>query len=452
MTDLSRLPQVDAVLRDPAAASIVATYGRRPFAEAVRRSVDQARERARRGGPVPGVGEVITAAAQDLAARRAGRIRRVLNATGVILHTNLGRAPLSADARAAMAEAAGYCTVEYELEHGRRGSRTADLGRLAAEACDAEAATVVNNGAGAVVLVLAALAAGREAIVSRGELVEIGGSFRLPDVMAGSGSTLREVGTTNRTRADDYRDAVCDRTGVIMKIHRSNYRIVGFVQQPRDEQIAAVAREAGVPFVHDIGSGLIRDVAIPGLQGEPSAVAALASGADLVLFSGDKLLGGPQAGIIAGRDDLVRRCAKHPLARALRIDKSRRAALEVTLEAHVRSDVPLDLPVWAMLTADVETLRDRAARLASQLGVPAREVQTVSTTGGGSLPGSELESWAVALEVSQPDELAGELRAGEPPVVGRVEGGTLLLDLRTIAPAHDDLLAEAVRAALHDHG
>ncbi|MDP8932124.1 MAG: L-seryl-tRNA(Sec) selenium transferase [Actinomycetota bacterium] len=454
MTDLSRLPQVDAVVRDPDAQVVVETYGRRPFTDAVRRVLEQARERAHRGSPVPRTDEIVSAAASDLATRRAGRITRVINATGVVLHTNLGRAPLSTEARAAMAEAAGYCTLEYELTEGRRGSRTAHLGYLAAEACGAEAATVVNSCAAAVVLVLAALAGGKEAIVSRGELVEIGGSFRLPDVMAASTAVLREVGTTNRTRIEDYRAAIGEHTGVVMKVHRSNYQVVGFAAEPTIEEIATVARDSAIPFVYDLGSGLLRDlqdgIVLDGsaLADEPSVERTLAGGADLVLFSGDKLLGGPQAGFIAGRESLVLRCDRHPLARALRVDKFRRAALEVTLESHLRADVPLDVPVWAMLTAQPEQLHERAARLADKIGPEARAVEVVSLTGGGSLPGAELPSGGIVVTTGRPDNLAQTLRLGDPPIVGRLEAGALVLDLRTVPPSQDDAVANAVRGAL----
>ncbi|MFN2557597.1 MAG: L-seryl-tRNA(Sec) selenium transferase [Nitriliruptorales bacterium] len=454
MTDLSRLPQVDAVVRDPDAQVVVETYGRRPFTDAVRRVIDEARERAHRGAPVPRTDEIVSAAASDLATRRAGRVTRVINATGVVLHTNLGRAPLSSEARAAMAEAAGYCSLEYELPEGRRGSRTAHLGHLAAEACGAEAATVVNSCAAAVVLVLAVLAAGKEAIVSRGELVEIGGSFRLPDVMSASNAILREVGTTNRTRIEDYRAAIGDYTGVIMKVHRSNYQVIGFAAEPKIEEIAAVARDNGIPFVYDLGSGLLRDlppgIALEGsaLAEEPSVERALAAGADLVLFSGDKLLGGPQAGFIVGDAALVMNCDRHPLARALRVDKFRRAALEATLESHLRADVPLDLPVWAMLTAQPEQLGERARRLAEHIGAQARPVEVVSLTGGGSLPGAELPSAGVIVNATRPDNFARTLRLGEPPIVGRVEGGEVVLDLRTVPPSQDEVVGDAVRAAL----
>ncbi|MGH3442977.1 MAG: L-seryl-tRNA(Sec) selenium transferase [Nitriliruptorales bacterium] len=452
MADLSRIPQVDAVLRHSDAEPVIETYGRRSFTDAVRLAIDEARERAREGGPVSEIDDLITDAAGRLADRRSGRLERVVNATGVVLHTNLGRAPLSAEARAAMADAAGYCSLELELADGERGSRTAHVGRLAADACGAEAATVVNNGAAALVLVLAALSAGREAIVSRGELVEIGGSFRLPDVMSASGAVLREVGTTNRTKIEDYRRALGDQTGVVLKVHRSNYRIVGFASEPPAGEVAALVRERGISFVYDLGSGLLRDTersAEPGpVADEPSAERALAAGADLVVFSGDKLLGGPQAGIIAGRSDLVERCARHPLARAFRIDKFRRAALEVTLESHLRSDMPIELPVWAMLTTEPAILEARAKSLADSVGGPTTAAAVTSVTGGGSMPGAELPSWAVVVDVDRPDALARALRTGDPPIVGRVDAGSVVLDLRTVPPAQDELVAHAVRRAL----
>lgn len=448
MTDLSQIPQVDALLRDARAAPMIETYGRRPTTASIRRVLSDVRGDARDGHPVPRTDELLSAVAQDLVERRQGGIRRVVNATGVVVHTNLGRAPLSTGARDAMVEAAGYASLEYELDEGRRGSRTRYLGELAAEACGAEGATVVNNGAAAVVLVLAALSTGREAIVSRGELVEIGGSFRLPDVMAGSGAQLREIGTTNRTKLEDYRAAIGERTGVVLKVHRSNYQVVGFTTEPSVAEIAALADDEGVPFVYDIGSGLLRDPGHGPFLDEPSAAAALRDGADLVVFSGDKLLGGPQAGIIAGRGDLVMRCARHPLARALRIDKFRRAALEVTLESHLRSDVPLDLPVWAMMTAHPDGLRRRAERIADRVGGKARAEETVSVTGGGSLPGAELGSWAVVLDVGDPEELAAVLRAHDPPIITRVESGTVVMDLRTVPPAQDELLEDAIMASL----
>lgn len=445
--DLSRLPQVDAVVQSVEAEDTVATYGRRAVTDAVRRVLADAREAARQGAPLPRRDEIVERAEQDLAERRKGGLRRVINATGVVLHTNLGRAPLSGTARQAVADAAGYTTLEYDLDEGRRGSRTEHVGRLAAEVCDAEAGAVVNNGAAALVLVLAALSTGRETIVSRGELIEIGGSFRLPDIMGVSGARLREVGTTNRTRAADYQAAIGDETAMLLKVHQSNYRVVGFSETPDPSELAEIAERGGVPFVYDTGSGLLRDHDGP-LADEPSVTGALAAGADLVIFSGDKLLGGPQAGIIVGRSDLVLRCVRHPLARALRIDKLQRAALEATLVSHLRSDVPMDIPGWAMIEADVEEIHERARWVAEQIGPEVGYQPTAALIGGGSLPGVDLPSWGVTIPTTDPDGVSARLRTGASSVIGRVEAGHVVLDLRTVAPAQDRELVALVRAAL----
>jgi L-seryl-tRNA(Ser) seleniumtransferase len=364
----------------------------------------------------------------------------------VVLHTNLGRAPLSAAARQAVAEAAGYTSLELDLDTGGRGSRTRHLGELAAELCGTEAATVVNNGAGALVLVLAAMASGREVVVSRGELIEIGGSYRLPDLMEAAGARLVEVGTTNRTRIGDYRAAVGDDTALLLKVHRANYRVVGYTEEAPLEALAELGREEGVPVVHDLGSGLLRD-GEGVLADEPSVAGSVRAGADLVLFSGDKLLGGPQAGILAGRADLVLRCSRHPFSRALRVDKLQRAALEATFEAHLRADVPLDVPTLAMLHTDVDQLAQRARWMAAELGGGAAAVELRGLIGGGALPGGELPSWGVALDDGDAEGVAARLRAGDPPVVARVEDGRVLLDLRTVPPTLDADLVDLVLEA-----
>jgi L-seryl-tRNA(Ser) seleniumtransferase len=445
--DLSRLPQVDALLRRDDVGALVDRHGRGPVADAIRAVLADVREQVReRGGDVPATDRLVGRTAARLERRADRGLRRVVNATGVVLHTNLGRAPLSAAAREAVSEAAGYTTIEYDLDEGRRGSRLDHLGELAAEACGTESALVVNNGAAALVLVLAALSTGREAVVSRGELIEIGGSYRLPEVMQVSGAVLREVGTTNRTRVEDYEAALSETTGLLLKVHPSNYRIEGFTEAPSAESLATLAHSHGLPFVHDLGSGLLRDQVGP-LADEPSVEAAVRAGADLVIFSGDKLLGGPQAGIIAGRGDLLLRCRKHPLARAVRIDKLQRAALEATLASHLRDPTPLDVPTWAMLSTDPAVLRRRAERLADEIGDGATAEPSAALVGGGSLPGVDLPSWCVALAPERPDELATALRRQDPPVVARVEEGRVLLDLRTVPPSQDGELADLVHAA-----
>ena len=391
----------------------------------------------------------------DLAARarrllRAGdrpRLRRVINATGVILHTNLGRAPLADAAREAVARAAeGYSNLELDLETGARGSRHEHVDALVCELTGAEAAMAVNNCAGATLLAAAALAGpDREVIVSRGQLVEIGGGFRVPEVIAQAGARLIEVGTTNRTRRADYEAAIGPATGAILRVHPSNFRQLGFVQEVEIEELC----ELGVPVIDDAGSGNLAEE----LAGEPPVRRSIRAGAALVCFSGDKLLGGPQAGILAGRADAIDAARRHPLARALRLDKLGLAALEATLRLH--RDAPDEIPVRAMLTADEATLRDRAQRLVAAIEAAAHEpavaprteiVDAIARVGGGAMPLLELPGPAVAVSVPgvSPDELAARLRAADPPVIGRIEDGRLLLDPRTLTDDELPLVARAL--------
>lgn len=442
---LAALPRVDTLLE--AAGDVVDRHGRGPATEALRRAVDDARARLLAGetSEPPAVDALVAAAEADLTARRPGPPRPVVNAAGVVVHTNLGRAPLSEQALEAMAGASGYCDLEYDLATGRRGSRTARLEPLLADACHAEAGLAVNNAAGALVLVLAALAAGRQVPVSRGELVEIGGSFRLPDIMAASAADLREVGTTNRTRASDYE--VDGDVALLLRVHRSNYEITGFTQQPTTAELAQVARARGVPLVYDVGSGLLAEQGQPWQAAEPSVQGALAEGADLVLCSGDKLLGGPQAGLIAGRSDLVEACRAHPLARALRLDKLRIAALVATLESHLRGARD-ELPVWAALDADAAELRQRATALAQRVGGVV--VDDESVVGGGSAPGALLPSPVVRRACADPGDVAARLRQREPPIVVRVGDEAVWVDLRTVPADHDDLVGERLLGAVQD--
>jgi L-seryl-tRNA(Ser) seleniumtransferase len=360
----------------------------------------------------------------------------VVNATGVIVHTNLGRAPLAEAAIERVGDAArGYSNLEYDLDSGARGSRQAHVTPLLCRLTGAESALVVNNNAAAVLLALAALAEGREVLVSRGELIEIGDGFRIPDVLERSGARLVEVGTTNRTRAADYERALGPETAVLLRVHQSNFRVVGFTELPRLEELVGVARAGGLPLVDDLGSGVLA-----ALEGEPSARDALSAGADLVCFSGDKLLGGPQAGIVVGRADLVERLRRHPLQRALRADKLTIAALEGTLGLYLDPvRAAAEIPVLRMLGQGPETVRNRAERLASLTG---GEVETtVGRVGGGALPLAEIESFACAVE----EELAAPLRAADPPVVGVVRDGRLLLDCLTLSDEEVEEAAAAVR-------
>ena len=422
---------MDELLRDESLAAEP-----RPLAlAAARATLDRAREEIRAGHDP---GDLPARALAEVAAARAAGLRRVLNATGVLVHTNLGRAPLPAAAvEAALAAASGYSNLEYDLAEGARGSRQDHLAPLLRRLTGAEAALVVNNNAAAVLLALAALAEGREVLVSRGELIEIGDGFRIPDVLARSGATLREVGTTNRTRAADYERAIGPETALLLRVHQSNFRVVGFAELPRVEELAAVARRHGLPLVDDLGSG-----ALLHLEGEPTVAASLAAGADLVCFSGDKLLGGPQAGIVCGRADLVERLRSHPLQRALRADKLTLGALEGTLRLYLDPErATREIPVLRMLAEPPEAVRARAERLAAATGGAVEE--TVARVGGGALPLAELPSYACAVE----EELADPLRAGEPPVVAVVRDGRCLLDCRTLTDAEADEVAVAVHTA-----
>jgi L-seryl-tRNA(Ser) seleniumtransferase len=379
----------------------------------------------------------VDAVLEEVARAQRPSLRRVLNATGVLAHTNLGRAPLAEAALARVAEVGrGYSNLEYDVERGERGSRQEHLTDGLRRLTGAEAALVVNNNAAAVLLALAALAEGREVVVSRGELIEIGDGFRIPDVLARSGARLVEVGTTNRTRASDYETALGEETALLLRVHQSNFRVVGFTERPGLAELAVVARRADIPLVDDLGSGALVPVG-----DEPTPAESLRAGADLVCFSGDKLLGGPQAGIVAGRADLVERLRRHPLQRALRADKLTLAALEGTLALALDPETRGEIPVLRMLEEPLESVRARAERLAELVGGEVEE--TVARAGGGALPLAELPSAAAAVE----EELAEPLRRGNPPVIGIVRDGRLLLDCRTLTDAEAGEVAAAVERA-----
>jgi len=428
---LRSLPSVDRLLADPRLACVP----RPPALAAARVALDRARD-AIRAGIDPG--DPVEATLAELAASARPSLRRVLNATGVLVHTNLGRAPLAPAALARVVEVGGsYSNLEYDLDRGARGSRQDHLGDLLRRLTGAEAALVVNNNAAAVMLALAALAEGREVLVSRGELIEIGDGFRIPDVLARSGARLVEVGTTNRTRSADYERAIGPDTAVILRVHQSNFRVVGFTEQPGIAGLAEVARAAGIPLVDDLGSG-----ALYAIGDESTPTASLEAGADVVCFSGDKLLGGPQAGILVGRADLIERLRRHPLQRALRADKLTLAALEGTLSVALDPErARREIPVLKMLADPAADVRARAEHLAEAVGGEVEE--TVARVGGGALPLAELPSFACAVEAA----LFDPLRAGEPPVVGIVRDGRLLLDVRSLADAEIDEVAAAVAAA-----
>ena len=429
---LRDLPSVDRLLADDSIAPLAAQHGRRLVVRAVRNALVHAREDVQAGGDV---GDLVHRVLNQLGTLEVPRLRRSLNATGVLVHTNLGRAPLAEEALERVVEIGrGYSNLEYDLTGGARGSRQDHVAPLLRDLTGAEAALVVNNNAAAILLALAALAEGREVIVSRGELIEIGDGFRIPDVLVRSGAKLVEVGTTNRTRLADYEQAVGERTAAILRVHQSNFRMVGFTEQSSLREIAALAERRGLVLVDDLGSGLLDELA-----DEPSPRSSLDAGAHLVCFSGDKLLGGPQAGIVVGRADLIERLRRHPLQRALRPDKLTLAALEGTLALY-RSGRQAEIPVPRMLREDLSDVRARAERLASLTGGAVES--TVARVGGGALPLTELPSFACALEL----ELAEGLRGADPPVIGIVRDGRLLLDCRTLTDAEAEEAAEAVRA------
>ncbi len=451
---LRELPRVDRLLEEP----VLRDSGLAPplAKQGVRAALDHLREEIRTGArrEVPPPREIAAAALALARGNAAPALRGVYNGTGVVLHTGLGRAALSQRAAERVSEVArGYSSLELDLDTGKRGSRSR---RAEAQLCaltGAEAAAVVNNNAGGVLLALAALAAGGEVLVSRGELVEIGGGFRVPEVLEQSGCRLREVGTTNRTRAADYAAALGPETRAILKVHPSNYRIVGFTAQASLSELAALARQAGLPLIADLGSGNLADVSEKGVRGEPQVLRSLAGGADVACFSGDKLLGGPQAGLILGRRVFLAPICRHPLFRALRADKLTLAALEATLESYQEGTQWEELPVLHMLALPQEELRARAERLCALLrerGVPAEAVATESRLGGGSAPGTVLPSWAAALSPPGlgPLELERRLRQGLPPVVGRVHRDRLLLDLRTLPEGELETVADVAAAAI----
>ncbi len=457
---LRRLPSVDELLQAPRVAGLSVECGRALVLEAARATLAALRERIRAGLAASALAaelEHLPATVEAEVRERLGlSLRTVINATGVILHTNLGRAPLGPEAvRNVGAVAAQYSNLEFDLAKGARGRRDAHAARFLNRVLGSEASMVVNNNAAAVFLVLNTLAEDGEVIVSRGELIEIGESFRIPDVLIKSHARLREVGTTNRTRVDDYARAIHRETRLLLRVHPSNYRVVGFTERPALAELAALARKKRLPLVEDLGSGLLADLSGQGLTDEPLPAASLCAGAALVTFSGDKLLGGPQCGVIAGKKKFVEACRKNPLFRALRVDKMTYAALEATLRAYLRGALD-DIPALRMIRLSLETMNVRAERLRDELEreltgrARVRVVEGKSVVGGGSLPGHELPTKLVAVEPKgiSAAELAARLRRATPPVIVRVEAGCVLLDLRTVFEKEEGGLRAAVVRAL----
>jgi L-seryl-tRNA(Ser) seleniumtransferase len=452
MPDLRSLPSVDQLLQQPAAREWLSAFGRPLTLAAIRSVLAEARARYPGDQNLPQGQALLERIRSRLEDWSAPSLVGVINAAGVVLHTNLGRAPLSRAASAAAQEVAlNYANLEYDLAQGQRGSRLVHAEALLTRLTGAESGLVVNNNAAAVLLVLSALARRRAVVIARSQLVEIGGGFRVPEVMKQSGARLLEVGATNRVHLNDYEAALAEKPALFLRAHRSNFRLVGFVGEPGLAEMAELAHRAGLPLVDDLGSGALLDTARYGLEHEPMVQESLAAGADLVCFSGDKLLGGPQAGIIVGRGPLVARLRQHPLARALRADKLCLAALSATLLHYLKDEAEQAVPVWQMIAARPEALEARARRWAEHLG-QGEVLAGESTVGGGSLPGETLPTCLLALAVAQPNRFLARLRQAQPPIIARIQEGRVVLDARTVLPGQDAALLAGLQAALAQAG
>ncbi len=448
--DLRSLPAVETLLQTQQAANLVADYGRPLALEAIRAELAELRRRLKeQNEPVlPERGQILDAAAARLESWLRPTLIPVINATGVVLHTNLGRAPLS---RAAMSTAqslsTGYCTLEYELGKGARGSRAVHAEELLKRLTGAEAALVVNNNAAALLLCLSALARRQRVVIARSQLVEIGGGFRVPDVMNQSGAKLVEVGTTNRVHRRDFEEALVEPAALVLRAHHSNFRILGFTTEPSLEELVEVAHARGVPVLDDLGSGALLNTEQYGLAHEPTVQESMHAGADLICFSGDKLLGGPQAGIIIGKAELVAKVKKHPLARAVRADKLCLGVLAATLIHYLKDEAEREIPIWRMIGTTPEQIEARAQRWRAMLGM-GEVIESRSTVGGGSLPEETLPTYVLALHVPQPNKFLSKLRAANPPVIARVENEQVMFDPRTVLPEEEGALMVALKNIL----
>jgi L-seryl-tRNA(Ser) seleniumtransferase len=447
--ELRKLPSVDRLLQSAEVQALLPVHGHELVVAAVQEVLAHARQAILAGASCPQVAELGARVSEHLTSMLQPSLRPVVNASGVIIHTNLGRAPLSSAAQEAMRQASAYTNLEYDLSMGERGSRYVHAEELLCRLTGAEAGLVVNNAAAAVLLALAALSTGREVIISRGQLVEIGGGFRIPEVLAQSGAHLVEVGTTNRTYLRDYEAAMTADTAILLHVHSSNFRLTGFVHETSLADMVTLAHAHDLLAIEDLGSGALLDTVQFGLSHEPMVQEILATGADLVCISGDKLLGGPQAGIIVGKKALVDVLKRHPLTRALRVSKSVLAGLQATLLHYLKSEAVREIPVWQMIALQPKQLEVRAEALAAWLrarGVQAEVTDGRSAVGGGSLPGEMLPTRLVAIHVPAPSEVAQKLRLGSPPVIGRIENDLLLLDLRTVLPSEEEALRQALQA------
>jgi L-seryl-tRNA(Ser) seleniumtransferase len=449
VNELKNLPSVDSILKTKTAAELVAVYGRSLTLEAIRQELDEIRRDYATSKTVPQRMALLDAVQMRLEEWVTPSLVAVINATGVVLHTNLGRAPLSRSALEMVAGvSAGYSTLEFDLDKGKRGSRTLHAENLLKQITGAEAALVVNNNASAVMLALSALAKRKRVVISRSQLVEIGGGFRVPDVMRQSGAKLVEVGTTNRVHVRDYEAALAEQpVALIMQAHHSNFRIVGFTSEPELKELADLAHKNDIYLLDDIGSGALLDTANFGLAHEPTVQESLAAGADVVCFSGDKLLGGPQAGIIVGKADLLKKMKKHPFARAIRADKLCLSALSATLLHYLKDEAEREIPIWQMISQSTGQVRKRAVYWVNVLK-HGEVIPGKSTVGGGSLPEEELDTYLVALDVRHPDRFLAKLREMNPPIIARVKDNKVVLDPRTVLAEHEDALLVGLQNAL----
>jgi L-seryl-tRNA(Ser) seleniumtransferase len=449
MSSLRDLPSIDQLLQQPVVTSWISDFGRPLTLDALRQSLDLARQGFYQSKQIPANNEILDQAFKKLQGWTLPSIQPVINATGVILHTNLGRAPLSQSAIQAIQHVSrGYSNLEFDLHRGQRGSRLVHAEVLLQQLTHAEAALVVNNNAAAVFLVLSALARRRRVVISRTQLVEIGGGFRIPDVLKQSGAHLYEVGTTNRVHLEDYTTAIEQASpAMLMHAHHSNFRITGFTSEPTLGQLAEVAHQSGLPLVDDLGSGALLDTAQFGMQHEPTVFESLQAGADLVCFSGDKLLGGPQAGIILGKTDLIAKLKKHPLARAIRADKLCLAALSATLLLYLKDKALQEIPIWQMISVTPQTLKDRVEGWFVTLGM-GEVIPSRSTVGGGSLPEETLPTFVLSLQVRSPNRVLERLRQYQPPVIARLEDEKIVFDPRTILPEQEQDLISAIRSVV----
>ena len=452
---LRQIPSVSSVLSDTRISELMTEFSTEAVTDLIREQLSQIRSTVDSESKVPTVLEISNRVSDHVKRNWSNWPRNVINATGVVIHTNLGRAPLSTESMAAAVDSSkAYSDLELELGSGKRGSRQARISRLLSSLTGAEAGFVVNNNAAAIMLGLSALALGKEVVISRSEAVEIGGGFRIPDVLKQSGAILTEVGTTNRTYVMDYERELNENTGAILSIHSSNFKIIGFTATPSISDLSNLGVSKGIPVLHDVGSGSLLDTTKYGLAPEPRPQESIAAGADLCFFSGDKLLGGPQAGIVIGRKNYIEKLSNHPLARAFRIDKMNLAALTTTLIHYLKEEAQNKIPVWQMISAELDDLRTRAHNISTKIPssdlYSAKVIGTKSTIGGGSLPGETMDSFGIQLTVNNPENFALKIRTASSPVVPRIEDDAVIFDLRTVLQCDDNTLIASIGHSLQN--